>query len=396
VDVCVGDAVTIKGAAKLENGTILSDTDDRTFVGNGVSATEFIIAPGAKITEGAVLERVFVGQAAQIGKQFSAENSLFFANCEAFHGEACSIFAGPNTVTHHKSTLLIAGLFSFYNAGSGTNQSNHMYKLGPVHQGIMERGCKTGSFAYMLWPSHVGPFTVVMGKNLVNFDASRLPFSYISAEADGNSYLIPAFNLYTVGVVRDGKKWPERDRRKGRKRDLIHFDIYTPYTVQRMSEGRQELKAMMDQTDRSVETCIYHGLHIKRLLLRVGVKYYDMAIKRYLLDNAVARFEKAIEGIASWEEVLGRLSPSPEATLDTDWADVGGMLVARRRLRSLIDAIECGKVETVKRFYEACRKCYEAFDEDEWAYVFSAYEKHFGVTLAEATPEDVATMADEL
>jgi hypothetical protein len=40
--------------------------------------------------------------------------------------------------------LLLAGLFSFFNAGSGTNQSNHLYKLGPVHQGVLERGCKTG------------------------------------------------------------------------------------------------------------------------------------------------------------------------------------------------------------------------------------------------------------
>ena len=84
------------------------------------------------------------------GKQFSAENSVFFANSEAFHGEAVSVFGGPYTVTHHKSSLLIAGMYSFFNAGSGTNQSNHMYKLGPVHQGILERGSKTGSFAYLL------------------------------------------------------------------------------------------------------------------------------------------------------------------------------------------------------------------------------------------------------
>ena len=92
----------------------------------------------------ALLANTYVGQACRIGRQFSAENCLFFANCEAFHGEACSVFAGPYTVTHHKSTLLIAGMFSFYNAGSGTNQSNHMYKLGPVHEGRLERGSQNG------------------------------------------------------------------------------------------------------------------------------------------------------------------------------------------------------------------------------------------------------------
>jgi len=69
-----------------------------------------------------ILDGCFVGQSVKLGKQYSAENSAFFANCEGFHGEACSIFAGPYTVTHHKSTLLIAGLFSFFNAGSGTTK----------------------------------------------------------------------------------------------------------------------------------------------------------------------------------------------------------------------------------------------------------------------------------
>ena len=83
-------------------------------------------------------------------KQFNHQNSVFFANSEGFHGEAVSIFAGPYTVTHHKSSLLIAGMFSFFNAGSGTNQSNHMYKLGPIHQGVVDRGSKTGSFSSSL------------------------------------------------------------------------------------------------------------------------------------------------------------------------------------------------------------------------------------------------------
>ncbi|SVC76649.1 uncharacterized protein METZ01_LOCUS329503, partial [marine metagenome] len=135
VDVCVGEAAEVVGTSRLENGTILSEKGAATHVGAGVVAEDFIIAEGAAVEDGAVLHTCYVGQGTRLGKQFSAENSLFFANCEGFHGEACSIFAGPYTVTHHKSTLLIAGIYSFYNAGSGTNQSNHMYKLGPVHQG---------------------------------------------------------------------------------------------------------------------------------------------------------------------------------------------------------------------------------------------------------------------
>ena len=62
---------------------------------------------------GALLAKTYVGQGCRVGRQFSAENCLMFANCEAFHGEACSVFFGPYSVTHHKSSLLIAGMFSF-------------------------------------------------------------------------------------------------------------------------------------------------------------------------------------------------------------------------------------------------------------------------------------------
>ena len=139
-NVKVGPCTVIEGAAKLKNGTINSCLEAPVYIGQGVVAEDFIVCSGAKVTNGAIISKCFVGQATVLGRQFSAENSAFFANCEGFHGEACSLFAGPYSVTHHKSTLLIAAMCSFYNAGSGSNESNHMYKLGPVHQGILERG----------------------------------------------------------------------------------------------------------------------------------------------------------------------------------------------------------------------------------------------------------------
>ena len=253
IDVHVGPAAIVNGATSLVNGSILSCPEAPTLVGPGVQADSFIIAEGARVTGGAMVAKTYVGQGTQVGRQFSAEGSLLFANCEAFHGEACSVFAGPYTVTHHKGSLLIAGLFSFYNAGSGTNQSNHMYKLGPVHEGRVERGSKTGSFSYMMWPCRVGPFCVVLGKHTRAFDTADFPFSHIEALPDGRCSLIPGFNLTTVGTVRDGAKWPTRDRRKGPvKRDRLSFDVFSPYTVGRMLRGMEILHDFQQKTDRSV------------------------------------------------------------------------------------------------------------------------------------------------
>ena len=99
------------------------------------------------------LHHCYVGEGCRLDGGFSAHDSLIFANSNLSNGEASAAFLGPYTVSMHRSTLLIGGAFSFFNAGSGTNQSNHQYRLGPIHHGLMERGVKCSSDSYMLWPS---------------------------------------------------------------------------------------------------------------------------------------------------------------------------------------------------------------------------------------------------
>jgi NDP-sugar pyrophosphorylase family protein len=178
-NVYIGDYAEIEGARHLENGSINSNEYDPIHIGYSVIAKDFIISSGSQVEDGTMLTRCFVGQSCRLGHTYSASDSLFFSNCQGENGEACALFAGPYTVTHHKSTLLIAGMFSFMNAGSGSNQSNHMYKLGPIHQGIVERGGKTTSNSYILWPARIGAFSLIMGRHYHNSDTSDMPFSYL-------------------------------------------------------------------------------------------------------------------------------------------------------------------------------------------------------------------------
>lgn len=376
-DVNIGPAAQVRGALRLHNGTLLSEPPAPAQVGAGVAAQDFIIGEGSSVKDGVVLSRCFVGQGVQLGKQFSGENSLFFANCEGFHGEACSVFAGPYTVTHHKSTLLIAGLYSFYNAGSGTNQSNHMYKLGPVHQGIVQRGSKNGSFSYMLWPTVVGPFSVIIGKHLGNLDTSELPFSYLT-EVGGESMLTPAMNMHTVGVMRDGEKWPARDRRKGTvKRDLIHFPVFSPYLVQKMIQAEALMTELHAQTPREVEQVRYKGAFIKRLLLRPSARSYASATDIYLKGKILDRLAPVRDqGPQAWRQAL-----ADTGSYSQQWADVGGMLVNRQRLQELTGAVVTGRIADLAQFQAALSQVHAAYDQDEWSWVRRTFATREGVEV---------------
>ena len=178
-NVKIGSYAFLEGVAKLDNGSINSTAADPVKIGQGVILENFIVCSGTCINDTTLVSNCFVGQGCMLDKHYSAVDSVFFANCQGFHGEACSIFAGPYTVSHHKSSLLIAGLFSFMNAGSGSNQSNHLYKLGPIHQGIVERGAKTTSDSYILWPSRIGAFSLVLGRHYSHSDTTDFPFSYL-------------------------------------------------------------------------------------------------------------------------------------------------------------------------------------------------------------------------
>ncbi len=391
-NVWIGAASRIDGAARLENGTLVSNEQAPVFIGSGVDAENFIIQSGSKVTGGAMLRDCIVGQSVQVGKQFSAENSAFFANSEAFHGEACSLFAGPYTVTHHKSTLLIAAMTSFYNAGSGTNQSNHKYKLGPLHQGILERGSKTGSFSYLLWPCRIGAFSAVIGKHYANFDTAQFPFSYIE-EINGKSVLTPAMNLFTVGTRRDSEKWPKRDKRKDPDRlDIIRFDLFSPYIIGKVMDGISVLNALYEKADRKQEYVNYKGIQLKRLLLRRTRKYYEMVLDIYLGNEILKKIES--KGIKNIGQVRTALKASQE-NFGKEWVDLAGMLTAKSQLNLVIERIKTAECDDFQALESAFRELDERYPEFAWKWCVRLIESKTGKPVTEINKDDLIQIIND-
>jgi len=385
-NVKIGPSSVIEGVDRLENGTINSCPEDPVYIGPGVFAEDFIVCSGSEITDGTIIIECFVGQGTVLGKQYSAENSVFFANCGGFHGEACAIFAGPYTVTHHKSTLLIAGLFSFLNAGSGTNQSNHMYKLGPVYQGVVERGSKTASDSYMLWPAKVGAFSVVMGRHYRNSDTSDLPFSYL-IEHEDESHLAPGVNLRSVGTVRDARKWPKRDRRKDPKKlDYINFKLLSPYTVQKMLNGYQLLTNLKASSGETSDYFTYHSVKIKNSSLDRGIKLYQIGIDKFLGNCLVSRLEN--KQFKNVDELRAALSPETNIGVGK-WLDLAGLFAPEESVQKMLDDIESGTISTLEQVTEAFRSMHENYPAYEWTWVVNVLQQRLGKTVDKITADDI-------
>jgi carbonic anhydrase/acetyltransferase-like protein (isoleucine patch superfamily) len=391
-NVKIGPYSHIEGAISLEEGSINSCKEDPVHIGPGVIMEHFIVCSGSSITESTLIDKCFVGQGCVLGKHYSAENSLFFANCGGYHGEACSIFAGPYTVTHHKSTLLIAGIFSFMNAGSGSNQSNHMYKLGPIHQGIMERGSKTTSDSYVLWPARIGPYTLVMGRHYKNMDTSSLPFSYL-IESNDESILVPGVNLRSVGTIRDAQKWPMRDRRKDPvKHDQVNFNLLSPYTIRKMIEGRELLRRLKSVSGSGSGSYSYNNMMIKGSSLERGIDLYQTGIDKFLGNSLIKRLENI--NFKSNKELQKRLAPD-QALGKGEWVDLAGLLAPKQAVSKLLDDIESDKIDTIEGVADAFRKMHQSYYEWEWTWACERLEEETGKSLKDFDAADVVTMVEK-
>ena len=383
-NVRIGDFCKIEGASRLKNGSINSNEHAPVHVGVGVIGDDFIISSGSSVEDGVTFSRCFIGQACRLGHNYSASDSLFFSNCQGENGEACAIFAGPYTVTHHKSTLLIAGMFSFMNAGSGSNQSNHMYKLGPIHQGIMERGAKTASDSYILWPAKVGAFSLVMGRHVGHQDTSDLPFSYL-IEQQNTSFIMPGANLKSVGTIRDARKWPGRDNRTDPVLlDQINFNLLSPYTIRKMLRGVSVLKDLQRVSGINSEFYTYQSGKIKRSSLTKGLKYYGMAIDKFLGNSLITRIMNShFTDIESLRKAL-----VPEAMHgEGDWVDLSGMIAPKSAVEELLDDIQSGKVNDISVVSERFADMHGHYYSYEWKWAYGIIEEYYNIDFDTVTPE---------
>ncbi len=372
----IDDNCEVNGACRLSDCTLAAAPDDSVYIGSGVICENSIIADGSSVLNSAKVFNCYVGEACQITNGFTAESSLFFANTYMANGEACAAFCGPFSASHHKSSLLIGCMTSFYNAGSCTNFSNHAYKMGPVHYGTLERGSKTASGSHTLLPATIGAFSMCMGKISGHPDTRRLPFSYIIGTGR-DTILVPGKNIATVGLYRDISKWPRRDvRMESAKNTLINYDWLSPFTINEIMEGREELGRLLRIQGEDAAVYEYEGCKMSGKSLRRGLRLYDMAVELFIGEVLMSHDlddRCAVSGAGGWSDLSGLLLPSSE-------------------VERVIEKIKLGIISTVNDLTEVFVAYNDMYGEYLWTFTVSLIKYYLGND--ELTEEDFELMRE--
>lgn len=373
----IGRESVVDGAQHLCECTIKSEPKAKVYIGTGVILENTVVYNGSTISNNAKLGGCFVGEACKITDGFTAESSLFFANNHMANGEACAAFCGPFSASHHKCSLLIGTELSFYNAGSNTNFSNHAYKMGPMHWGVLERGTKTASGSYILLPAHIGTFSVCFGKLMHHPDTRKLPFSYLIAYGE-DMYIIPGRNLTTVGLYRDIRKWPKRDKRpEGAKNSLINFDWLSPFSVGGIMVAKRTLEALREVSG-EVENYNFHEYIIKGSSLKKGIKYYDIALRLYM--GAVLKRHR-----------LER----PKSNVGTGkWSDLSGLLIPVSEEERIVKAIKDGTLNTITGIRDELSAANDNYNEYRWAWSYRLIREYYNIE-GDITAEHAAQIEED-
>lgn len=355
----IGDDCEVIGASRISNCTIMSSPHARVYIGTGVICENSIVSDGSSIINSVKMENCFVGESCELSNGFTASASVFFANSYMSNGEACAAFCGPFTASHHKSSLLIGSMFSFYNAGSATNFSNHAYKMGPMHWGVLERGTKTASGAYLLMPANIGTFSVCFGKLMHHPDTRNLPFSYLSAYSD-TMYLSPGRNITTVGLYRDIRKWPNRDiRPKESQKSIVNFDWLSPFSVDEIINGKKILEDLREASGEDVSHYNFHEYVINAPSLQKGIKNYDIALRIYM--GAVLKRVRKRDP---------QLTPPSSSIGCGKWHDLSGLLLPESEEQRIIDDIKSGFLDNVDKVIKRFVDIDAHYREYQWAYTY--------------------------
>lgn len=371
----INDFCEVNGASRLSDCTLLGSIHGNVYIGTGVIAENSIIAEGSSVINSVKIQDCFIGETCQLSNGFTASASVFFANSYMSNGEACAAFCGPFTASHHKSSLLIGGMFSFYNAGSATNFSNHAYKMGPMHWGILERGSKTASGAYLLMPATLGTYSVCFGKLMHHPDTRNLPFAYLIADGD-KMFLIPGRNITTVGLYRDIKKWPKRDLRAPENRkSIVNLDWLSPFSVGEVLKGKKILENLREVTGDNVSQYLYHEYIIPATSLHKGIKYYDIALRIYM-GAVLKRVLKRDPSITP---------PSTQIGL-ADWDDLSGLLLPVSEEERIINDLKDGNIETIQELIERFENIDANYREYQWTWTYKMICDYYGIS--EITLED--------
>lgn len=421
-DVWVGPHAYIKGANKLKNLTINSSLEAPSQIGEGCELVNGIIGFGCRIFYGVKAVRFFMSSHSQLKYGARLINSYLGNNSTISCCEVLNSLIFPSHEQHHNNSFLIAATVMGQSniAAGATLGSNHNSRAADGEL-LAGRGFWPGLCVSLKHNSKFATFTLLAkGDYPAELDVP-LPFSLVSNDVTANRLVImPAYwfmyNMYAL--ARNSAKYVDRDKRT-KKIQHIEYDFLAPdsvneiftaltllerFTVKAFQKNNADEKSLAAEGARILddETTSLKNVEIfaedfecttrRTQILKVKEAYriYKELIVYYGVQQLLHFCQQY--NFSSFEALIEAL---PDQPLRQEWANVGGQLLPKPAVQTLIQNIKSGEIRgwnDVHHFYQQNGKLYS---EQKLHHSFASLLELLDIRKAKFTRELFASLLQQ-
>ena len=159
-----------------------------------------------------------------------------------------------------------------------------------------------------------------------------------------------------------------------------------------MLKGKAILNDLQQASGELSDTYSFHSTKIKNSSLRNGIKFYDVAIHKFMGNTIIKRLENL--QFASDEEIRNRLRPDTEIGVG-EWADISGLIAPKSEIEKLMAAIESGEVAQLKDINKEWEKMFINYYTYEWTWVYNKIEEFYGIAPEKLTAKDIIHIVEQ-
>jgi hypothetical protein len=375
-DVNMGSDTYIKGANKLKNLTIISNSEASTQLGEGCEIVNGIIHEGCRIFYGVKAVRFILAAHSQLKYGARLINSFLGSNSTISCCEVLNALIFPAHEQHHNNSFLCAAIVHGQSnmAAGATLGSNHNSRGadGELQAG---RGFWPGLSVALKHNSKFASFNLISKGNYPAEIHNPIPFSLLGNDDASGGLLIIAgywfqYNMYAI--ARNAWKFAARDQRV-EKNMLLEFDYLAPDTVSELLQARDLFcqwvgdalekdatagKAWLENPSNANENLAVWATGIENSKRKTRVAKIHRA---YQIFGDLLQYHAAKEWVATSarnldQKPLDLLNKTlANATAIQTWDNIGGQLIPSGAVADLKAAIKSGKINRwseVHAFYE--------------------------------------------
>ncbi|UCF05230.1 MAG: DUF4954 family protein [bacterium] len=306
-DVYLGEGAVIDNANAVQNVTLLSTHEERTWISHGAYVRNSCVQYGCDVTSMAIVDDSVLTEHSHVERHGKVTQSIIGPNTGVAEGEVTASLVGPFVGFHHQA-MLIAALWpeGKGNVGYGANVgSNHTSKA-PDQEIWCGEGFFFGLGINVKFPADYteAPYSLIATavdtlpqKVEFPFALINKPFRAIEGIPPAYNEIFPAWvlsdNLYTV--LRNEGKYKKRN--KARRTEFV-FDVFRQDIVEKMITARDRLKSIADVKEHYTDNDIPAlGKNFMMEENRIkGIDTYDLFIEYFVLEGLAAYIEKLLDG----------------------------------------------------------------------------------------------------